>query len=56
MILCPSLLKDYPQLEKLMKDEEPCFSTLYYISGSSLFLFVGTSQGKLWGIPMSMKS
>ena len=39
-----------------MKDEEACISTLHYISGSSLFLWVGTTGGKLWGIPMSVKS
>jgi hypothetical protein len=56
MILGSDLLKDYPNLEKLMAEEEPCFSTLHYISGSSLFYFVGTTKGKLWGIPMSIKS
>lgn len=56
MILCPELLRDYPDLETLMAAEEPSISTLHYIGGSSLFLFIGTVEGKLWGIPMSVKS
>lgn len=39
-----------------MEGEEPSISTLHYIGGSSLFLFLGTVQGKIWGIPMSIKS
>ena len=56
MVICPQILKDYPLLEKIMEKEIPSISTLHYISGNALFLFIGTEQGKLWGIPLSMKT
>lgn len=56
MILSPEILQDYPKVIPLMTGEEPSISTLHYIGGTSLFLFIGTSQGKIWGIPMSIKS
>lgn len=39
-----------------MRREEACISTLHYVSGNALFLWVGTEGGKLWGVPMSVKS
>lgn len=56
MILCHELIRDYPELKELMAQEEPSISTLHYIGGSNLFFFIGTVNGKIWGIPMSTKS
>lgn len=54
--MCPEILREYPHLEEVMAGEEPTISTLHYIGGNALFLFIGTVQGKIWGIPMSAKS
>ena len=56
MILCPELLRDYPEVEGLMGEEDPTISTLHYIGGSHLFLLMGTSTGTIWAVPMSIKS
>jgi hypothetical protein len=49
------MLRDYPSLPELLRGEQASISTLHFIAGAHLFLFVGTQGGKLLGVPVSAR-
>lgn len=55
VLFCNDLLKDYPAINDYFSQEQPSISTLHFIAGVHLFMFVGTNAGTLFAIPVSTR-
>ena len=50
------MLEEYPDLRRIFEGEKASISSLHFVGGAALFLFLGTEDGTLFGIPFSAKS
>jgi hypothetical protein len=55
VLFSSELLRDYPTLSELFASEQPSISTMHFIAGVHLFLFVGTTAGTLFAVPVSTR-
>lgn len=55
MLFSSDLLRDYPAIHDYFAHEQPSISTLHFIGGTSLFMFVGTVGGTVWATPVSAR-
>ncbi len=55
VVFSGEMVRDYPSLRELVGGEQASISTLHFIAGAHLFLFVGTEAGTLLGVPVSAR-
>lgn len=55
VLFAQDLIKDYPSINDIFSKEQPSISTLHFIAGVNLFMFVGTNSGTLFAIPVSTR-